>query len=146
MLLRYWGPGAGQTWCMSAQSTQRGFPAIPESPSVARHWVVDELGLVGRAAEDVQLLVSELVSNSVLHAGLPADALIWVRVARVDGGVRVEVCDEGGGLFAPSAHPHRRDGGRGLRIVRTLSSDCGLHHNGHTLLWFTYMMSPTASV
>ena len=47
-----------------------------DAPSAARAAVVD--GLSGRVADDVlgdaRLLVSELVTNSVRHAGLPADA------------------------------------------------------------------------
>ena len=74
------------------------------APSAARAAVVDGLG--GRVADDVlgdaRLLVSELVTNSVRHAGLAADGVVHVG-AEVTGGVlRLEVDDAGtAGTVAP---------------------------------------------
>ncbi|WP_156726936.1 ATP-binding protein [Streptomyces apocyni] len=75
------------------------------------------------AAEDVLLVVSELVTNACLHAG-GADQL-WVGC---DGKVlRLEVSDRGTGQPAPRT-PHRvgRPGGHGMFIVQRLCLDWGV--------------------
>lgn len=75
------------------------------------------------AAEDVLLVVSELVTNACLHAE-GADAL-WVGC---DGKVlRLEVSDRGAGQPSPRT-PHRagRPGGHGMFIVQRLCLDWGV--------------------
>ncbi|MFI8966199.1 ATP-binding protein [Streptomyces sp. NPDC053493] len=75
------------------------------------------------AAEDVLLVVSELVTNACLHAEGP-EAL---RVVRRDGVLRLEVADRGAGQPAPRS-PHRagRPGGHGMFIVQRLCRDWGV--------------------
>ncbi|MCZ7414634.1 MULTISPECIES: ATP-binding protein [unclassified Streptomyces] len=77
------------------------------------------------AAEDVLLVVSELVTNACLHAGGPQE----VRVARGPKSVRVEVVDGGDGRPEPRT-PHRagRPGGHGMFIVQRLCADWGVVH------------------
>jgi hypothetical protein len=75
------------------------------------------------AAEDVLLVVSELVTNACLHADGP-DRL-WIAC---DGKViRLEVTDRGTGQPAPRT-PHRagRPGGHGMFIVQRLCLDWGV--------------------
>lgn len=117
---------------------QRSFPADASSAAGGRRWVVEQLLLVGECADDVAVLVSELITNSVLHAGLAPGEMIVVRASRRRGQVRVEVRDEGGRFDKPSAGPLRTEGGRGLKLVEALAADWGVHHNGVTLVWFTY--------
>jgi anti-sigma regulatory factor (Ser/Thr protein kinase) len=96
---------------------------------------VDGLALEGELAASTALLVSEAVSNSVLHASLAPDDLVHVSARRTRGRVRVEVCDEGHGLHTPSsAGP--REGGHGLRIIDRLAASWGINSNGHTRVWF----------
>ena len=75
------------------------------------------------AAEDVLLVVSELVTNACLHAG-GADELRLRHSAR---SVRLEVTDSGGGKPEPRV-PHRgsRPGGHGMYIVQRLCTDWGV--------------------
>lgn len=75
------------------------------------------------AAEDVLLVVSELVTNACLHAEGPEE--LWLSC---DGKVlRVEVSDRGAGQPAPRT-PHRagRPGGHGMFIVQRLCLDWGV--------------------
>ncbi|SPF03935.1 ATP-binding protein [Streptomyces sp. MA5143a] len=75
------------------------------------------------AAEDVLLVVSELVTNACLHAGGPAE--LWISC---DNKVlRIEVADRGAGNPAPRT-PHRagRPGGHGMFIVQRLCLDWGV--------------------
>ncbi|MEN8655655.1 ATP-binding protein [Streptomyces sp. 21So2-11] len=75
------------------------------------------------AAEDVLLVVSELVTNACLHAEGP-EAL---RVSSDGKVLRLEVIDRSGGQPAPRT-PHRagRPGGHGMFIVQRLCVDWGV--------------------
>ncbi|MCG7210005.1 ATP-binding protein [Streptomyces arenae] len=75
------------------------------------------------AAEDVLLVVSELVTNACLHAEGP-DELFLSCDNKV---IRVEVSDRGNGQPAPRT-PHRagRPGGHGMFIVQRLCLDWGV--------------------
>ncbi|MCW3041635.1 MAG: putative anti-sigma regulatory factor, serine/threonine protein kinase [Solirubrobacterales bacterium] len=125
---------------MSSSEHQRGFPPRASSPAAARRWVVGALGLRGAAAEDVAIIVSELVTNAYLHAGLATDESIVVRAGWLPDRetVRVRVCDPGGRFAQPSATPHRKHGGRGLGIVSALSETWGVDLDGQTTTWFVY--------
>jgi len=67
--------------------------AVPEAARAARLAVVEALSgqVDGRVLADAELLVSELVSNSVRHAGLDAGEPVRVGLAVSDGVVRLEV-------------------------------------------------------
>ncbi|MFB9466834.1 ATP-binding protein [Streptomyces cinereospinus] len=75
------------------------------------------------AAEDVLLVVSELVTNACLHAEGPDEMLI----ACDNKVIRIEVSDRGTGQPAPRT-PHRagRPGGHGMFIVQRLCLDWGV--------------------
>ncbi|NJP49987.1 ATP-binding protein [Streptomyces sp. SBST2-5] len=75
------------------------------------------------AAEDVLLVVSELVTNACLHAEGP-DRLTLTCDNKV---IRLEVTDRGTGQPAPRT-PHRagRPGGHGMFIVQRLCLDWGV--------------------
>ncbi|MER5429317.1 ATP-binding protein [Streptomyces sp. NPDC002588] len=75
------------------------------------------------AAEDVLLVVSELVTNACLHAEGP-EAMVLGCDNKV---IRVEVSDRGTGQPAPRT-PHRagRPGGHGMFIVQRLCLDWGV--------------------
>jgi len=86
------------------------------------------------AAEDVLLVVSELVTNACLHAGGPEE----LRLLRNGKALRLEVVDGGSGEPAPRS-PHRagRPGGHGMFIVQRLCLDWGVirddSHPGKTV-------------
>ncbi|MET8572008.1 ATP-binding protein [Streptomyces sp. NPDC004783] len=75
------------------------------------------------AAEDVLLVVSELVTNACLHAEGPDE--LWITCEKKV--IRVEVSDRGTGQPAPRT-PHRagRPGGHGMFIVQRLCLDWGV--------------------
>ncbi|MET9483221.1 ATP-binding protein [Streptomyces sp. NPDC006638] len=78
------------------------------------------------AAEDVLLVVSELVTNACLHADGPEE----LRVSTHAKVLRLEVMDHGEGQPEPRT-PHRagRPGGHGMFIVQRLSLDWGVVRN-----------------
>jgi hypothetical protein len=75
------------------------------------------------AAEDVLLVVSELVTNACLHAEGPEE----LRIVCDTKVLRLEVTDRGAGQPAPRT-PHRagRPGGHGMFIVQRLCLDWGV--------------------
>jgi anti-sigma regulatory factor (Ser/Thr protein kinase) len=96
-------------------------PAEPGSVRSARQWVQEFDGLPEQALADAQLVVSELVTNSIVHAGLGPDDPIMVLLRRDDDRLAIEV-DDGDGFFGrPGQHiPARRPGGRGLTVLDAL--------------------------
>jgi anti-sigma regulatory factor (Ser/Thr protein kinase) len=89
------------------------------------------------ALEDIRLLVSELVSNSVRHAGADRD-LVHLAVTTRPGSVRVEVSDGGTG-FQPSARDTTdldTPGGWGLHLVDRLADRWGVETGRRTRVWF----------
>jgi anti-sigma regulatory factor (Ser/Thr protein kinase) len=93
-------------------------PQDKAAPARARAQV-DELGLDPERGQELKLVVSELVTNALLHGEGP----ISLRLREADGTVEGEVADAGEGF--PSGVPETTDpddaeGGRGLYLVDTL--------------------------
>jgi len=120
---------------MQATGVTLRIPASPAAPRAARRAVVDGLALDGELATTAALLVSEAVTNSVLHAGLDPSELVHVDAWWSGDCVHVEVCDEGGGLASISpAGP--REGGHGLNLIGRLAERWGVSCDGRTRVWF----------
>ena len=88
--------------------------------------------------ENVRLLVSELVTNSVIHAGSDASP-IHVHVQVFRDAVVVSVTDQGRG-FDPGRLAGSRQGepgGRGLELVSALADDAGIDGRDPFRVWFS---------
>lgn len=72
--------------------------------------------------DEAELVVSELVTNAVVHASTPVE----VRLALVGGMLRIEVADRGGGLPDVRAPSTEDAHGRGLVLVNGLSNAWGV--------------------
>jgi anti-sigma regulatory factor (Ser/Thr protein kinase) len=118
--------------------------AVPEAARAARSAVVDALtGHVDdRVLGDAELLVSELVSNSVRHAGLGAGELVRVGLAVSDGVVRLEVENPGSTGTIAAHEPDPDGGGFGLLIVEALAHAWGISRDGHTRVWVELLCWP----
>ena len=109
-------------------------PAEPGSAPLARSAVERHCGRwdLSELCDDATLIVSELVSNAVRHAG----TVIGLRLRRTDRGIRLEVTDG-------SVRPIRRttpgvldEGGRGLALVDALATHYGVEgHPGGKTVW-----------
>ena len=93
-------------------------------------------GLPTSSREDLQLLVSEVVTNAVRHGGGVEGRAIILRVIEGRELLRVEVTDDGEGFERTTPTP-RADGGWGLFFVDKLASrwDVELTEGG-TRVWF----------
>ena len=84
---------------------------------------------------DAQLLISEVVTNSVRHSG--SDDPIRLRVWARSNGVKVEIADGGVGFEARSGGAREADeGGRGLMIVDAIADRWGVSHDARARVWF----------
>ena len=115
------------------------------APGAARIVVANFLR--GRVAEsalaNAQLVMSELVTNSVCHSGAASDATVRVRLT--GSMIRLEVEDRGrGGVIAPRSPDQENGGGLGLNIVQTLSERWGLERvvAGGTRVWAQLPRAP----
>jgi anti-sigma regulatory factor (Ser/Thr protein kinase) len=75
----------------------RVLPGVPESAAVARLLARQLLGSAHPAADTVMLLVSELVTNAIMHtrSGAPGGT-VTVTLCPGSAGVLVQVRDDGG--------------------------------------------------
>ena len=98
-------------------------------------------GFRGELEEDViersALVVTEVVTNSVTHAGLTAAQPIDLNIQLSTGCLRIEVTDEGTRTFNPVATPPDggQDSGRGLWMIDQLTDRWGVAFIRSTQVW-----------
>lgn len=110
-------------------------PEADHSPRLARHFVQEALAQwdAGLPVEDVALMVSELVTNAIMHA--ESHSQLWLHLDR--GVLRVEVHDWGGGVLIRRDPTPGQIGGRGLVIVQNLSHRWGTQsQEAGKVVWF----------
>jgi two-component sensor histidine kinase len=115
-----------------ATDVRLALPPLPESGARARRALVRG-GLDPDLDHTVTLLVTELISNAIKHAGLGPDDRIVVLASLQPDFVRVEVHDGGPGFDPEVRHATK---GHGLRLVDTLASRWGVEHGTGTRVWF----------
>lgn len=117
-----------------------------DAPATARAAVAAWLSpqVPDEVIDDAQLLVSELVTNSVRHAPLAAGVAIGVSVEIFDSVVRVEVEDPGDVALGAVAPDREHAGGFGLYLVETLAQRWGSRHEGTTCVWAELAIAPAA--
>ena len=109
------------------------------APGIARTVVASCLAdhVSSSVLDDVQLLVSELVTNSLVHSGTPEGEDVVIRVHLWRGMCRLEVEDQGcDGVVAPRP-PDPAGAGMGLNLVQMLSLRWGVVRGpaGPTRVW-----------
>ena len=89
-----------------------------------------------RRLDDVRLLISEIVTNSIRHAGMRAEDWIRVRM-RIGGGiVRIEVSDPGTGFDQPAQPQPLAESGWGMYLLEQIADRWGVNRNDTTCVWF----------
>lgn len=114
------------------------FPAEPTSARAARELATAALARWGALdlVDEVSLLVSELVTNAVIHAGTTVEVSLTLH----GGAVEVAVTDRHPTRRLPTAPPESdpdREGGRGLALVASLAPSWGVDYTDRTKrVWF----------
>lgn len=115
-------------------------PARPSSAHLAREvvacqlreWHIESLG------DDAAVVVTELISNAVRHAGTDLE----LRLVHLPHGVRLEVKD--GSQAPPMRRPSTQteEGGRGLHLVDALSTRYGVESESDGKCVWAEMLLP----
>jgi anti-sigma regulatory factor (Ser/Thr protein kinase) len=112
-------------------------PGGPSAPRLARSAVENLRGHIPpKALDDVRLIASELVTNSVRHGQAGPGGRVHLRIEVEHDTVRVEVTDPGPGL--PRRRPDPREdqtGGWGLVVVERLSDRWGVQPGRPSAVW-----------
>jgi anti-sigma regulatory factor (Ser/Thr protein kinase) len=109
----------------------------PAAPAAARRALVELAAPAQARREEVGLLVSELVTNSVKHGPAGRDGFIDLLLGVSDGGLRVEVSDDGQGFRpAPIGPAGDLTSGWGLYLVDALADGWGVARGNPTRVWF----------
>lgn len=116
-------------------------PATRAAPRLGREFVRSALAewQLGALTDVAALLVSEVVTNAVVHANTPST----LRVERSRAAVRVTVSDLGRGVAQRGAALAGVAGGHGLALVDTLARRWGTRRvdGGHEV-WFDLEVPP----
>jgi anti-sigma regulatory factor (Ser/Thr protein kinase) len=112
-------------------------PSAPSAARAALSGFSKEREVSSKSLDTLALLVSELVSNAVLHSDAPSGSDIHLS-ARLVGSdaIRVEVTDRGSGFLASPRDPDRLDGGYGLFLVDSQATSWGIERRCGTRVWF----------
>jgi anti-sigma regulatory factor (Ser/Thr protein kinase) len=121
-------------------------PAVPESIPRAREILEGLRGELDESMlDDLRLIVSELVTNSIRHAGLRPSDPIDLAVSVTDSTIRLELRDRGRG-FAPPPSPESpfQESGWGLFLVSQLTDRWGVStEGGLTTVWIEIRPKPS---
>jgi serine phosphatase RsbU (regulator of sigma subunit)/anti-sigma regulatory factor (Ser/Thr protein kinase) len=122
---------------------ERSFAAEPSSVPEARNALEELRFRVSKdVLDDARLLVSELVTNSVRHAGLTRGDHVALRVDLEPEHVRIEVADPGAGFELADARAYAAEreglpGGWGLRLVEEVADRWGVERDDPgARVWF----------
>lgn len=124
---------------------RRRFLPIPQAGARSRELVRERCAAWGveSVSEDAQMVVTELVSNAVEHAGTPLDVIVTLS----DDSLHLAVHD--GDPTPPQPQPVSlgRSRGRGLRLIESVAASWGsvLADTGK-VVWATLRIGPGRSV
>lgn len=97
-------------------------------------------------AQDLRLLVTEAVKNSVQHAGVGPEDSIGLKIAVHPNRVRIEVTDQGPGFEPDASRPDEDEvSGWGLFLIDQLSDRWGVVQEEETTVWFEVSRGESSS-
>jgi len=114
-----------------------------DAPSRARRALTGLNGSLAGLEHRVPLLVSELITNSVEHAGAGPEDSIELELTSSEKKIRVEVRDPGPWTEPPTARSE--PGGFGLLLVEQLADRWGVGRGPRKCVWFEIDRHPPVS-
>jgi anti-anti-sigma factor len=124
---------------------RRRVPAVPDEIPALRRQVrawARTAGLPPDLLDDLQLAIGEAAANAVEHAYPDGPGEFDYAVSRTgDGGIDVEVRDQGRWRTEPADNGHR---GRGLRIIRALARHASFEHDDTGTTATFHLAAPSA--
>ncbi|KAA9375986.1 MULTISPECIES: ATP-binding protein [Microbispora] len=128
-------------------------PGRAASVGDARAWARRLLAaeVAEELADDAVLLLSELITNSIVHSdsGRNPDGLVTVVLATGGGIAHCEVIDDGSATSVPVVRDLSEEdaGGRGLWMVNAMADAWGFHHDDEVgnVVWFRIGGSPATA-
>jgi anti-sigma regulatory factor (Ser/Thr protein kinase) len=130
---------------MAIDSVRRSLAPALDAPAAARR-ALD--GCRGQLDDDViersALVVTEVVTNSVTHAGVTAAQPIDLNIQVLPGCLRIEVTDAGTAGFDPVVilpYPGQNSG-RGFWMVDQLTDRWGVDFTRSTRVWCEFDLEP----
>jgi anti-sigma regulatory factor (Ser/Thr protein kinase) len=120
---------------MRADVLALDLPMSVAAPGLARR-AIEELGLEAGERESASLVISELVTNAVLHSGAAVTTSIRITARIIGDMLRLSVTD--GGTRAGAICRRETagiEGGFGLLLVERLVARWGVERNGTTTVW-----------
>ena len=106
-------------------------------PGARRALLARDEPLPGSVRDDVLLLVTELVTNAVLHSGAGPDTLVRVELRPGKDMVWVSVSDDGTGFAAEPPLERKETDGWGLALVDRIAKRWAIAPTGSgTCAWF----------
>lgn len=132
---------SGESSCrMDAQGLRISLEQAPHAPALARAAITgffDGNEIAPASFATLLLLVSEVVTNAVVHSkGPPRTEILLCARSTDTGAVRVEVTDGGAGFTPEPRDPSRPGGGYGLYLVDREALCWGVDRTGGTRVWF----------
>ncbi|HEX3299657.1 MAG TPA: ATP-binding protein [Actinomycetota bacterium] len=120
---------------------RKELPADPSAAALAREmldgWLTADVG--ERAANDVRLATTELISNALRHGGLGPDDLIVLSGSIDDVADVVTIfVEQRTAITRATVQPMRpaTESGMGLRIVESVANRWGVHQGPPGVVWF----------
>jgi anti-sigma regulatory factor (Ser/Thr protein kinase) len=111
----------------------------PEAPALARAAIAgfcEGRGIETTTLAALRLLVSEIVTNAVIHSEVAPPATIHLCASIAPGAIRIEVTDAGDGFTPRPRDPAQLVRGYGLYLVDKEAERWGVRRQRGTMVWF----------
>src|SRR5919199_283769 len=120
-----------------AEVVEHTLEVSPTAPADARR-IARDVARFDDARSNLELILSELVTNSVVHTGdVDESSELLIRLRRDSERIRGEVCGPGPEFeWVPHDPDLEEPGGLGLMIVDHLSDRWGIRRNSLVCVWF----------
>lgn len=111
----------------------------PDAPALARAAITgfcENQAFSPTTMARLTLLVSEVVTNAVVHPDVKPLGMLALYASRQQGRVRIEVSDPGQGFTPAPRNPNRLEGGYGLYLLEKEAARWGVEATPGTTVWF----------